>query len=185
MHREGISASCHGGDFQHKSSPSTRKSTCSLTRYLNGIFPAIRARCCYQHTFSKHQNHQCWDWKRLSGRSLQLLFWQMGDQVPEKRSDLPEMTARGLESHALLHPVTLASTVCQVGRSGQMLKPATAQHQGVLFSLHYMWTACSPWDDIYIERLCEWFALDWAMAKPFLYHKTGIYSKIMEVSPRT
>lgn len=69
MCREGISPFDYWGDFQYKSSPSTRRPTYFLTRNLNGIFPEIRVPCVVTSTHSpnRHQNQQRQGWKGLPG----------------------------------------------------------------------------------------------------------------------
>ena len=185
--RRGTSAFHCRGNFQHKLS--MRKPIGFLTSNLNGIFSWDKgAQDCYQDTLSE-QAPGLWA-SRLHGTvgpSLAVSLLTDGSWVPVRGSQWCPGSLGTLES-ASVSLDHAGFTICPEGWSGHMWGPATSRdsyehpccsNPGVLFTWHYTRTAFTSKQ--YVRGL-SWI---WTMQSSSCPQKTGIYSKIREVSSRT
>lgn len=159
-----------------------------LTSNLNGIFPEIRVhgvvtRTCSQNRHRIMSIRAGWD----IGPSLQFLFWQMDPEF--QLGNLSDARDHWGRWNPRLFPSTmLVSAICPEGWSGHVWGPAISRDSyehpccttpGVPFIWHYTWIAFT------LKHYVRGFFWIWMMQSPFCSQKTGIYSKVREVTSRT
>ena len=152
-------------------------------------FPEIRVHRTVPRTHSQNrpQDYEHQGWMGLLGHPLQFLFWQM--DAESQWGDLSDARDHWGHWNRRLFPATMpASTICPEGWSGLMWGPATSRdsyehpccsNPGVLFISHYTWTAFT------LKQCVRGLSWIWTMQSSSCPQKTGIYSKIREVSSRT